>query len=86
MVLGQNSGAFTPYPAPSSQHSAPGITKGAKSSPYFNWSQKLVYVHKHIRQYMFKYYQKFQGCLTLNLVFKHAGVTTKPHLPNSLLF
>ena len=46
----------------------------------------MCQVHKHTTKYMVKYYEKFQGRLTLNLVFKHTGVTMKPHLPNSLLF
>ena len=35
---------------------------------------------------MFSYYEKFQGRLALNLVFRAVGVTIKSHLQNSVPF
>ena len=46
----------------------------------------MGHVHSHIRGFMRKYHEKFNGRLALGQVFRHAGVTLRTNLPNSVPF
>jgi hypothetical protein len=83
---GQSAAPFAPLPPTSTSLAGAGTVRGPEASPYFNYGQKMGHVHGHIRNFMRSYHEKFQGRLALGLVFREAGVTLKPHLPNSLPF